>query len=92
MAVLLVRSGLEAGEGAERTTTARETTTVRTTSPPPTTATTPRRRATRQYVIQAGDTLDLVALRYDTTVERLLELNPQVDPNSLQVGQRIRVP
>jgi LysM repeat protein len=43
-------------------------------------------------VIQEGDTLDQVALDHDTTVERLLELNPRVDPTSLQVGQRIVVP
>jgi Tfp pilus assembly protein FimV len=43
------------------------------------------------YEIQAGDTLGVVASRYETTVEALAELNPGIDPVGLQVGQRIRV-
>ena len=43
------------------------------------------------YAIKAGDTLGTVADRYDTTVEALVELNPGIDPTSLQVGQEIRV-
>ena len=43
------------------------------------------------YEIQAGDTLDAVAVRYDTTVEQLLVLNPDIDPVALEIGQRIRV-
>ena len=46
----------------------------------------------RTYTIEAGDTLDQVALEHDTTVERLLELNPRIDPTSLQVGQTLVVP
>ena len=42
-------------------------------------------------MIQAGDTLAVVADEYDTTVEQLLVLNPDVDPVALTVGQRIRV-
>jgi LysM domain-containing protein len=32
-----------------------------------------------------------VALRFGTTVDSLLTLNPSVDPNALRVGQRIRI-
>ena len=60
--------------------------------------TTPTHRATTNpttphetYAIRAGDTLGIVADRYDTTVEALVELNPGIDPTSLQVGQQIRV-
>ena len=42
-------------------------------------------------MIQAGDTLAVVAEQYDTTVEQLLVLNPDVDPVALTIGQRIRV-
>lgn len=69
------------------TTTA--TTTAATTTTPAVTITT--RTARRFYVIEEGDTLDQVALENDTTVERLLVLNPDVDPASLRIGQRIRV-
>ena len=42
-------------------------------------------------MIQAGDTLAVIADEHDTTVEQLLVLNPDVDPVALTVGQRIRV-
>jgi LysM repeat protein len=44
------------------------------------------------YTIQPGDTYYLIALRYGTTVNALIAANPGVDPNRLQVGQRICVP
>lgn len=43
------------------------------------------------YEIEPGDTLAVVAERYDTTVEQLLVLNPDIDPVALTIGQRIRV-
>ena len=48
--------------------------------------------STGTYVIESGDTLETIAAEHDATVERLLELNPGVDPVSLRVGQRLRVP
>ena len=47
---------------------------------------------TEVYVVRSGDTLAAIAERRRTTVERLLELNPGVDPAALAVGQSIRVP
>ena len=85
VAVLLVRAGLD----DETTTTAAQT------SIATTTAATTRTRTQRQPAVfvrvQAGDTLDQIALDNDTSVERLLTLNPGLDPTGLQVGQRIRV-
>ena len=51
-----------------------------------------RRVRGKTYVIKRGDTLATVAAAHDTNVAELLELNPNVDPVSLTVGQRIRVP
>jgi LysM repeat protein len=87
LAVVLVRSGLAEGE--------QTTTQVQATTRAPTTATT-QRTTTRApqpvfATVESGDTLDQIALDNDTTVERLLELNPDLDPRELQVGQRIRV-
>ena len=42
-------------------------------------------------MIKSGDTLADIAEQFDTTVEQLLVLNPEVDPVSLTIGQRIRV-
>jgi LysM repeat protein len=95
VAVLLIRAGLDsntAEPAATRpTATARP---ARTGTRPATTRARPPAPAParRTYAIQEGDTLDQVALDHDTTVERLLQLNPRIDPTSLQVGQRIVVP
>jgi LysM repeat protein len=45
----------------------------------------------RFYRVRNGDFLETIAQRFDTTVEDLLALNPNLDPNSLQPGERIRV-
>ena len=43
------------------------------------------------YVIRRGDTLASIATRYGTTVAAVRQLNPGVDPVSLDVGRRLRV-
>ena len=52
------------------------------------TTTSPRRRT---YTVRPGDTLASIAEKTGVTVEELQELNPGVDPNSLTVGQKIRL-
>ena len=41
--------------------------------------------------VESGDTLDQIAIDNNTTVERILTLNPGLDPTGLQVGQQVRV-
>ncbi len=97
IAVLLVKAGLDSNQTSNTAATA--TTGAATTRATPTattkivltdtaTATTP---GAQYYVIQSGDTLGAIAARYDTTVEQLLALNPDVDPAALHPGDRIRV-
>jgi hypothetical protein len=57
-----------------------------------------RRRARRErsaaraaYTIKAGDTLGSIAEDNDVSVERIQELNPDLDAQSLTAGQRIRL-
>ena len=45
----------------------------------------------RNYTVRSGDTLESIAERFDTDVETLLTLNPDIDPLALTVGQKIRV-
>ncbi len=88
IAVLLVRGAIyDDGSGP---TVPILPTTVATTART-TTASSPRKPARRYYRIQSGDTFGSIALRFDVSVERLLELNPGVDPSNLRVGQKIRV-
>ena len=43
------------------------------------------------YAVRSGDTLGRIADRFGTSVDRLLELNPGIDPQTLRVGQTIRI-
>lgn len=85
-AVLLVRAGLDRDAAAPKTTTANvAAAAVSRAAPRPAPA-----ASKRFYVIRSGDTLDAVAERLGTTVERLLTLNPGVRPTSLRIGQKLR--
>ena len=45
------------------------------------------------YVVRQGDTLFLIAQRFNTTVQRIMAANPQItDSNVISPGQRIRIP
>jgi LysM repeat protein len=92
VAVLVVRSALSDESPSQpvapgtTTQSAGTTTGAEVTLPQTTTAVEPE-----FYVIESGDTLETVAEAQGTTVERLLILNPDVDPVALTIGQRIRV-
>lgn len=44
------------------------------------------------YTVKAGDTLTSIAAAHKTTVATLVELNSLTDPNSLAIGQVLKVP
>ena len=48
----------------------------------------PRRR---RYTVKLNDSLGSIAEKTGVPVERLEELNPQLDPQALVVGQRIKL-
>jgi LysM repeat protein len=50
-----------------------------------------RQRGPASYTIQANDTLSGIAEANGTTVERLQELNPELDPQGLVAGQKIKL-
>lgn len=95
--VLLVRAGLDgdaspdARTGLPAATAPRETTEPEDTGPRETQEEQGSTEGQELYEIRSGDTLASVAAAHDTTVERLLVLNPDIDPTGLQIGQRIRV-
>ena len=41
------------------------------------------------YPVKEGDTLWSIARRFGTSLERISELNPGVDPNHLMIGQKL---
>jgi LysM repeat protein len=84
--VVLVSNGLNdgsAGTGTVATTTLEQPTT--------TAGTTTGKKHKRIYRVRRGDTLESIAAKFHTTVDDLLQLNPDVDPLALSPGQRIRV-
>ena len=59
---------------------------------PTTEATAPAKKSTRKsYRIRSNDNLSSIAERYGLTVDRLVELNPKIDPQALRAGQRLRL-
>ena len=95
VAVLLIRAGLSGADSSPTTaataTTATSTAATTRTTTRATTTTTTTAEEPEFYTIQSGDTYGSIAAEFDTTVDRLRELNPDVDETQLTIGQRIRV-
>jgi LysM repeat protein len=49
------------------------------------------RRPRKVYVVRSGDLLATIAQRTGVSVERIQALNPDLDPQTLVPGQRIRL-
>ena len=45
----------------------------------------------RTAVVRSGDTLSAIASRTGVAVETIQRLNPTVDPQALQTGQRLKL-
>jgi LysM repeat protein len=94
--VILVQRALEsdAGEaGTTATTTERtDTETTPTTTPDGTTTSdVPRSCRRNRYRVQSGDTLESIAAKCDVPLDELLLLNPDIDPLTLNPGDRVRI-
>ena len=87
IAVLLVRAGLRGGGATTPAPQPQPVATRTTTTKRPK----PKPAARRFYTIQSGDTLETVAAKFGTTTQKLLALNPSIDPHALSIGQKIRI-
>lgn len=45
-----------------------------------------------EYVVQIGDTLAIIAEKFNSTIEAIIEENELEDPNNIFAGQRLNVP
>jgi len=70
-----------------------------TASPTPTATKTPKsggqpttKVTFKKYTVKDGDTLSAIAVKYGTTVNEILALNPSMSTSTLVVGTRIKVP
>lgn len=50
-----------------------------------------RRPKRRTYVVEPGDTLTSIAEQVGVPVERLVRLNPEIDPQALTAGEKVRL-
>jgi LysM repeat protein len=50
-----------------------------------------RKHRARSYAIKPGDTLSQIAAKTGTTVDVLEQLNPDVDPQALHTGERLKL-
>jgi LysM repeat protein len=80
-AVLVVVSSTLSDDGAARSPAAATTATTATTA----------KRGPRTYRVRSGDTLGGISEKVDVPVDRILELNPRVDPQSLRAGERLKL-
>ncbi len=51
-----------------------------------------QRNEAESYIVQAGDTLGTIALRYQVTVDQILAANDLVNPDQIAVGQALMIP
>ena len=84
--IVLIQRGLDGGSTDAATTATSPVTSPTTTDGTPST---PAKK--RFYRVKRGDTLETIAAKFNTTVDDLLTLNPNVDPLALSPRQKIRV-
>jgi LysM repeat protein len=94
---LAVYSVVNASVGSDepetsRSTAAKSSTAERTRTVSERSSTSRRRtRRTRTYTVRSGDTLSSIALKTGLSLERIQRLNPDLDSNALQTGQRVKL-
>jgi len=75
----------DSGGGGGQTTAGEQT------EQPTDTGTQPTRPRRASYTVKLNDTLGLISEKTGVAVERLQELNPELDPQNLIVGQKIKL-
>lgn len=45
-----------------------------------------------EYIVEPGQTLSLIAKGFDTTISKILAVNPGLKPDRLRVGQKLIIP
>jgi len=91
--VILVQRALEsdAGEAGTNSTSTEEVDTGPVTTSPNQPTALPRACRKALYVVRSGDTLESIAAKCEVPLSDMLELNPDIDPLTLNPGDRIRI-
>jgi LysM repeat protein len=92
VAILLIRSGLQAGTSTPTTTSALVTQPRTTVSSQTTTnGATTTKSSPRFWTVQAGDTFGVISTKSGVPVATIQQLNPHVKSTSLFIGQKLRL-
>jgi LysM repeat protein len=92
IAILLIRSGLQAGTSSPGTTAAAAPPPRKTVSSPTTTGSkTTTAPGPRFWTVRAGDTFGVISTKSGVPVATLQQLNPNVKSTSLFIGQKLRL-
>jgi LysM repeat protein len=95
IAIVLIRSGLEAGGSPSHATGSVSTTPRKHIATTTTTARTTTHKSqaggAKFWTVQAGDTFGVISSKSGVPVATLEQLNPQVKSTSLFIGERIRL-
>ena len=85
VAVLLVIQASKSSDGGSKDSAARTTSTEQQTTQ------TTKQRIRPSYTVKLNDNLGLISEKTGVSVARLEELNPELDPQNLIVGQKIKL-
>ena len=88
VAVLLVVQASTDSNGSDKDDKSSQATTTTDETTDATTSTRPRRPT---YTVKLNDTLEAISEKTGVPVERIEELNPELDPQNLIVGQKIKL-
>ncbi len=80
------------GTAPAGTATPARTATPSSTAGTPAVAASPTAGGQRTYIVEGGDTLSDIAVRFGTTVDAIVALNPGLDPDALRIGAELRIP
>jgi LysM repeat protein len=90
IAVVLIRSGMNAGSSSSGKTDAGSPAPIRHVTT--TTSGRPRKPVPRRfYTVQAGDTFSVIASKTGVSVATLARLNPKASSTSLFIGEKVRI-
>jgi LysM repeat protein len=92
--VILVQRALESDPGEAGTTAASKKqidTEPTATAPDGTTTDVPRSCRRNRYRVRSGDTLESISEKCAVPLDELLALNPDIDPLTMNPGDRIRI-
>lgn len=81
--LVVVNSG-----GSDSRDTSRSTATTQTTTTSAKRTSKPKRKS---YTVKSGDVLSAIAEKTGVSLDRILELNPDLDPQTLRAGQKIKL-